>query len=289
MEDRPKTPGKLANVARQRGRWRHVGKIGPSSAPPSSARLLFAGGSPLRNAPAARVLGVALSLILILLLAPLAATPYLPLMDAPSHQARLAVLHGLLVTGEGSAFYHLDTLLLPNMGFDLIGLVLASWFGPGMAGRLFFATMLALTLGGVIALNCVVTGRWSLWPLVVALLSHNLCTLLGFFSFDLGVALVFWALAGRLWLINRSLAVQLAAGSAFGVVLMICHLSAFGIYALMLAGIGIDMLLPRGLHSTPRIWERIGELLSSIRHRLLRAIAMSLELSSVRDVRDDVD
>ena len=76
--------------------------------------------------------------------------------------------------------------------------------------RLFFAAMLALTLGGVITLNRVVTGRWSLWPLVEALLSHNLYTLLGFFSFDLGVALVLWALAGRLWLMNRSLAVQLA-------------------------------------------------------------------------------
>ena len=138
--------------------------------------------------------------------------------------------------------------------------------------------MLALTLGGVITLNRVVTGRWSLWPLVAALLSHNLYTLFGFFSFDLGVALVLWALAGRLWLMNRSLAVQLAVGSAFSVVLIICHLSAFGIYALMLAGVGIDMLLPRGLHSAPRIWERIGGLLSSIRHRLPRAIAMSLEL-----------
>ena len=232
----------------------------------------------MRSAPASRVLAVALLLVLVLLLAPLVATPYLPLLDAPSHQARLAVLHSLLVTGEGSAFYRLDTLFLPNMGFDLIGLLLASWFGPGPAGWLFFAAMLALTLGGVITLNRVVTGRWSLWPLVAALLSHNLYTLLGFFSFDLGVALVLWALAGRLWLMNRSLAVQLAVGSAFSVVLIICHLSAFGIYALMLAGVGIDMLLPRGLHSAPRIWERIGGLLSSIRHRLPRAIAMSLEL-----------
>ena len=212
----------------------------------------------MRSAPASRVLAVALLLVLVLLLAPLVATPYLPLLDAPSHQARLAVLHSLLVTGEGSAFYRLDTLFLPNMGFDLIGLLLASWFGPGPAGWLFFAAMLALTLGGVITLNRVVTGRWSLWPLVAALLSHNLYTLLGFFSFDLGVALVLWALAGRLWLMNRSLAVQLAVGSAFSVVLIICHLSAFGIYALMLAGVGIDMLLPRGLHSAPRIWERIG-------------------------------
>src|SRR3954465_10106278 len=139
-------------VPKRPGSWRmSLSKEGPggtsarsvrSSAPPSSARLLFAGGSPLRNAPAARGLGVALPLILILLLAPLAATPYLPLMDAPSHQARLAVLHGLLVTGEGSAFYRLDTLFLPNMGFDLIGLLLASWFGPGPAGWLFFAAML---------------------------------------------------------------------------------------------------------------------------------------------------
>ena len=173
-------------------------------------------GAPCVTRQTSRVLGIALLLVLILLLAPLAVTPYLPLMDAPSHQARLAVLQSLLVTGEGSAFYRLDTLLLPDMGFDLIGLLLALCFGPGVAGWLFFAAMLVLTLSGVIALSRVVTGRWSLWPLSAALLSYNLYTFLGSFSFDLGVALVFWALAGRLLLMNRSFAVQLAVGSASG-------------------------------------------------------------------------
>lgn len=208
--------------------------------------------------------------VLILLMAPIVAAPYLPMLDAPSHQARLAVLRNLLVTGTGSDFYRLDTLFLPNMAFDFTGLLLTFWVDPAMVGRLFFAAMLLLTVGGVVVLNRVATGRWSPLPLAAALLSYNLLTILGFFSFGMGVALVFWALAARLSLMGRPFAIRLVVGSLFGIVLLICHVSAFGIYAVILAGIGIEMLLPPAMG--------ISLAIGHVQRTLPRAAMMALEL-----------
>ncbi len=179
--------------------------------------------------------------VLVLALAPIAATPYLPILDGASHEARLVALRQLL-TGAGSPFYTLDTLFLANMGFDLVGVGLLEWFSPQMAGRVFQAATTVLTFTGIMALNRVAAGAWRAWPLVTALLLYNLFTLLGFFGYELGVGLLFWALAGRLLLVGRPVLARFAAGSVAGVVLLFCHVSAFGIYAVMLAGMGLEAL-----------------------------------------------
>ena len=81
--------------------------------------------------------------------------------------------------------------------------------------------------------------------LTAALLLYNLFTLLGFLSYGMGIALMFWAVAGRLLLERAPALVRLTVGSVFGIVLLLCHVSAFGVYAVMLAGFGLDTLLRR--------------------------------------------
>lgn len=173
-------------------------------------------------------------IVLAATLAPILAAPVLPLLDAHSHIARVVALRRLLVTGEGSAFYELDRLLLPNMGFDAVGLVLSAWFSPAAIGRVFVAGTLVLTLGGVAALHRRLSGQWSALPLAGALLLYNLFTLLGLIGYGLGVGLLFWALAARLGLTGWR---AVAPGAAFGVVLLLCHVSVFGIYAVMLVSV----------------------------------------------------
>ena len=136
-------------------------------------------------------------LVVVLALAPIVATPYLPILDGASHQARLVVLRQLL-TGAGSRFYELDTMFLANMGFDVVGVLLTGWVSPQMAGRLFLAATIVLTFSGIMALNRVAAGSWRLFPLTASLLLYNLFTLLGFLGYELGVGLLFWALAMRL-------------------------------------------------------------------------------------------
>ena len=204
------------------------------------AARVWPGALGWRHGPA-----LAVGLALLLLLAPVLAVERLPLLDVPSHQARLVVLRHLLLDGTGSPFYEMDTLLLPNIGFDLVGLLLTSFVSPLAAARIYFGATLVLTLTGVLALSRVVLGRWSVAPLAAALLIYNLFTVLGFLSYSLGIALMFWALAARIWLERAGLLPRFLAGAAMGIVLLLCHVSAFMIYAVMLAGVGFDQLLRR--------------------------------------------
>ena len=187
------------------------------------------------------LLALAATLLAVL---PVIAARHLPLLDAAAHESRLAVLRDLLFTDHGSPFYSFAGFFLPNVGFDLLGLSFATVLEPEAAGRAVFALSLTLTLWGILVLNRVVTGRWHALPLAAALFLYNLVAILGFFSFTLGLGLVSWALAGRLSLANRP-----ASGFVFGVaasgVLLICHVSAFGIFAVMSAGAALEAFLRR--------------------------------------------
>ncbi|HSS14170.1 MAG TPA: hypothetical protein VLL04_09770, partial [Rhizomicrobium sp.] len=178
----------------------------------------------------------------ILIVLPVVTAPHLLMLDAPAHEARLAVLRDLLVTGHGSPFYDLDTFFLPNIGFDLIGLGLATLVSPEGAGRIFFILVLLLTPSGIAVLNRVATGRWGLAPLASVLLLYNLVSILGFYSYIFGLALVPWALAGRLKLEGRAPATGMLAGAAFSLLLLFCHLFDFGIYAVMSGGFALTAL-----------------------------------------------
>jgi hypothetical protein len=181
----------------------------------------------------------------LLAVVPVAMTRYLPLLDAAGHESRILALKDILVSGTGSPFYGLDTLLLPNVGFDLPGLVMAAWMSPQLVGRLFFAASIILTFAGVAVLGRVVLGRWRFVALASGLLLYNLFTLMGFLSYQMGIALLFWALAGRILLERAAAPVRLSLGALFGIVLLLCHVSAFAIYAVMLAGLALDLLVRR--------------------------------------------
>jgi hypothetical protein len=212
----------------------------------------------LSRRPAYAGLTAALAILIVL---PAVTAPHLLMLDAPAHEARLAVLRDLLITGHGSPFYHLDTFFLPNIAFDLIGLGLVPFVSPEAAGRIFFVLVLLLTVSGIAVLNRVATGRWNIAPLASALLLYNLVSILGFYSYAFGLALVPWALAGRLKLEARAPAIGMIAGAGLSVLLLFCHLFAFGIYTVMSAGfaltalcqkrIGIGQALMRVLEPVP--------------------------------------
>jgi hypothetical protein len=172
----------------------------------------------------------------ILVLLPVFAAHHLPLLDSPGHEARLAVLRDLLITGRGSTFYYFDSFFLPNIAFDLIGLGLVGVMDPESAGRVFFALTLLLTLWGVLVLNRVAIGRWSAAPLASSLLLYNMISIFGFFSYIFGLALVPWALAARLRLERGQPVPRFLLGAAIGAILLFCHVFVFGIYGVMSAG-----------------------------------------------------
>ncbi len=173
----------------------------------------------------------------VMLLLPLLAAHHLPLLDAPGHEAELMVLRKLLFGSGVSPFYAPGSLFIPDLAFDGVGLALAAFFAPEQIGRVFLGMTLVLTLWGLLVLNRVVTRRWSPVPLTAALLLYNLVLIYGFFSYLFGLALLPWALAARLRLSPRQAGRGFLLGAGLGVVLLFCHLLAFGVYASFWIGV----------------------------------------------------
>src|ERR1700757_554005 len=87
-----------------------------------------------------------------------------PLVDLPSHLARMWILvHGAEIPPLASN-YAVHWRMLPDMAMDLIVPVLSMLMPVEEAGRVFIAlTMLAL-IGGTAALHRAIHGRIGLWP-----------------------------------------------------------------------------------------------------------------------------
>lgn len=181
----------------------------------------------------------------VLAVLPVLAARHLPLLDAPGHEARLSVLRDILITGRPSPFYDAGSFFLPDIGFDTIGLGLVSVAGPESAGRIFFALTLVATLWGILVLNRVAIGRWSAVPLASSLFLYNLISILGFFSYLFGLALVPWALALRLKRERGPVLGSFLAGAGAGVILLFCHAFAFGVFAAMSAGFALTAVMRR--------------------------------------------
>lgn len=200
---------------------------------------------------------------MLLALLPLLSARHLPLLDAPGHEARLAVLWNILVAKTGSQHYEFAGFLLPNVAFDIIGMALYRFFDPEMIGKIVFGLTAVMTLTGVWVLNRVGTGRWSVVPLASGLLLYNLTAILGFFSYEFGLALVPWALVVQLKLRTAPIWIRLVVGSISATVLLFCHLFAFGIYGAISMSFAVASIARREA-SWMGAAERFAELLPAL-------------------------
>src|SRR5215472_9546351 len=124
-----------------------------------------------------------------------------PLVDLPSHLARMWILvHGAEIPPLASN-YAVHWRVLPDMAMDLIVPVLSILMPVEVAGRVFIAlTMLAL-IGGTAALHRAIYGRVGLWPVWSMLFVYNAELFWGFPTlFASGVylfAFAGWITTGR--------------------------------------------------------------------------------------------
>lgn len=186
----------------------------------------------------ARTYGWAIAAVLIVALLPIALVTYPPLNDYPFRLASIRILQQLDPPGFFAEFYERRSFLVPNVATDLVVLGLAKLMPLEAAGRVFLALVQALTLGGTVWLHRIATGRRrDPWPLVAALFLHNWILLFGFLNFQLGVALILWALGAWLLVRARSIALRLAVGVPAALLLFFCHMLAFGFYAIVIAAV----------------------------------------------------
>ena len=178
-----------------------------------------------------RVILVGMAL-LALFSVPIFSTVLPPLFDYPNHLARF----WLLLTG-GNAFYAVRWAPLPNLGGDLIVPLLARLLPLDLAGKLFLVLSFALIVGGAAWLNRIVSGGWRLWPLLTVAFLYNRQFLWGFINYLFGLGVALCGLA--LWLaLERAQAwLRLVAAALVALLCFFSHIAAFGLYALMIAGV----------------------------------------------------
>ena len=126
--------------------------------------------------------------------------------------------------------------LFPNLGFDLLAFYPTRVLGADLAGRLFITLTFLLLASGTAALNYVLHRSITAWSLSGFLFLYSEIFLLGLLSYQLGVALFLWLTA--LWVASRGRGdlARLALFSVLSSALLACHLFAFGLYALTVAG-----------------------------------------------------
>ncbi len=179
------------------------------------------------------------------LLAPLAVTPVLPLIDLYNHLARFHVLAHIGEDPFLAQNYAENWRLLPNVGFDYLTVPLVRLLPPLLLAKTIVAAIIAVQFSGVLYLNKVLTGRINSWTVLLATaLSYSFILNWGFINYLLGAGLLLWALAIWVRWRNRPL-LATAACSVLATLIFLTHGFAFGVYGLMLGGIEFGLWLLR--------------------------------------------
>jgi hypothetical protein len=204
--------------------------------------------------------------VIVLAILPVYSTRFLPIHDYPFHLARIVILAGLN-NSVLARFYEPGSFLLPNLGMDAVAVPLSWLLGPELATRVFVELTLAITLIGVTLLHWAAHRRLSIWPLLTIVILHNGIFRFGFFNylFGLGLALA----AAALWINMKPGVFRLGIALVASIILIYCHLEAFGVFAVIAGGIEIERAYTR--YKLVGIWRTLLNLLYSASPFLLCA------------------
>jgi len=133
-------------------------------------------------------------------------------------------------------FYEIRWGFYPNLAMDLIVPPLSHVVGVEVAGKLFISFVMLLLVSGTAALSIALHRRLTLWPLVAFLFLYNRSFLWGFLNFLFGVGLALWGVACWVYLRERSSRLRVLMGCIWAAAIFLAHLSALGVYGLIVAG-----------------------------------------------------
>jgi hypothetical protein len=192
-------------------------------------------------------------LIGLLAVSPLFLTAHIPLVDLPNHLARQHVLKEIAGSSALQTFYTIKLALVPNLALEifvgLAGLVMPiDW-----AMRLFcIVTILLLYLGTRFS-NQALAGPQARLYRFAPFLCYGGPFQFGFLSFCFGVGVALLLFALYLHCRRRPLWVQLLILMPAGFGLLLCHMAAFGIWALAIGSYELAKSFPtlRALTAKP--------------------------------------
>lgn len=195
---------------------------------------------PARRPPISRLLPTRAAwldcLIAVVCILPLLLTAHLPLADLPSHLARQYIIRDWASSPTLQAFYYVQWALVPNLALEIFVLAARQAMSIDMAVRAFcIATVLLLFLGTRLVNRGLGGDRVRMYR-VAPLLCYGGPFQYGFLSYCFGVGLSL--LLFGLYLRFRTLPLwRLAAWlMPLSVALLLCHLVAFGLFAIAVGG-----------------------------------------------------
>ena len=172
--------------------------------------------------------------------APLGFIRLAPLHDYPSHLARMSILHDLVHGGGLSRYYEIGSFLIPNVGMDVIVLALSQVLPVETAAALFIVFTLFVTISGADYLHRSLHDADDVTPFLAAALTYNSIFTLGFLNYLFGVGLMLWSVGWFIRLRERDPRTRFAWGCLAALGLVFAHVAAFGVYAIVVAGLELQ-------------------------------------------------
>ncbi|MGH6977452.1 MAG: hypothetical protein ACREED_10540, partial [Stellaceae bacterium] len=203
--------------------------------------------------------GTLYGLATILLIAPFFAFRDVPLYDLPNRLAGLQILFG--EAPGASPYYAAAWKLVPNLAAE-------GWVGVfhwivsvDVAVRLFLAATVAQLFWGTIALHKALFGGRSRFAFAAVLFAYNGPLLFGFINLSFGLGMVLWATAA--WVRWRDEPWALPFFAAISCLILLAHLFAFAVYALVICAYELGLARQRRRHPR-RNWLALLHLLAPV-------------------------
>lgn len=177
---------------------------------------------------------------------PLFLSRHVPLVDYPTHLARMHILRHYSTDEFLQQTYEVSLMPRPNLAMDLVVMALSRLTDVETASRIFVFLYMAVTLSGVAMLNRVAHREWSAVSiLLAAILLWNWVFAYGFMNFLFGLGIMLWALAIWLMMSDRPASLRIIVGSLVGAILFLCHIVPFVLFAVAVGGIGLHRAIDR--------------------------------------------
>lgn len=168
---------------------------------------------------------------------PLYWVQYPDIVDFPNHLARLHILINLSESEVLQQYYTLRHLKVgTNLAMEVLVPLLAKGVSLMLALKIFASLAMLLVTTGAVVLGRVINGQTSYLLLGVLFFAQNAMFQLGLFNYLFGLGLALWLLSAWIYARNNSSLFHWIAFSAGCILVYLCHLSAFGVYAVCVFG-----------------------------------------------------
>ena len=165
---------------------------------------------------------------------------YPQMSDYPAHLARYYVMLDGGRTPVLARYYGFEWAWTGNLGVDILIRPFAAVFGLEAGGRIITALIPPLTGFGILAVEWVLRRRFGIGSLLAFAFIWSPMMLIGLLNYALGQALALWAFALWVALGARGLGAgkpwRRALFVPIGIIVWLCHVSAWGMLGVMVAG-----------------------------------------------------